>query len=84
MDVKELMAFKPSQTPKRPAPGDPSKPHEEMMDDDPSDSYDARAKKRKMAMKKAQEVGVLFREAYYCIGFYISLQRETQLLCCCI
>ena len=26
------------------------------MDDDPTDSYEARAKKRKMAMKKAQEV----------------------------
>ena len=83
MDVKELMAFKPSQTPKRPALGDPSKHHEEMMDeDDPSDSYDARAKKRKMAMKKAQEVGLLLREAYYCIGFYISLQRGTLLLSC--
>jgi len=27
-----------------------------MMEDDPSDSYDARAKKRKLAMKKAQEI----------------------------
>ena len=57
MDVKELMAFKPAHTPKRPAPGEVSRgPDTEMMDDDPTDSYEARAKKRKMAMKKAQEV----------------------------
>merc|ERR1719471_1000311 len=57
MDVKELMAFKPSQTPKRPAMGESSRGgQDEMMEDDPSDSYDARAKKRKLAMKKAQEI----------------------------
>ena len=59
MDVKELMAFKPSQTPKRPAMGESSREgQDEMVEDDPSDSYDARAKKRKLAMKKAQEVCV--------------------------
>ena len=30
MDVKELMMFKPSQTPKRPNPSDPSKSQEEV------------------------------------------------------
>ena len=55
MDVKELMMFKPSQTPKRPNPSDPSKSHEEV-DEDIGDSYEARAKKRKLALKKAQEV----------------------------
>ena len=55
MDVKELMMFKPSQTPKRPNPSDPSKSHEEV-DEDTGDSYEARAKKRKLALKKAQEV----------------------------
>ena len=55
MDVKELMAFKPAQTPKRPAPQDPSKSVEDV-DEDPNDSYEARAKKRKIARKKAQAV----------------------------
>ena len=55
MDVKELMMFKPSQAPKRPNPSDPSKTHEEV-DEDTGDSYEARAKKRKLALKKAQEV----------------------------
>lgn len=60
MDVKELMAFKPAHTPKRPAPGEVSRAPEELTDDDPTDSYEARAKKRKLAMKKAQEVGEFF------------------------
>ena len=60
MDVKELMAFKPAHTPKRPAPGEVSRAPEELTDDDPTDSYEARAKKRKLAMKKAQEVGESF------------------------
>lgn len=55
MDVRDLMAFKPSQTPKRPAAGEIPKTQDDM-DDDPADSYEARAKKRKLAMKKAQEV----------------------------
>ena len=55
MDVKELMMFKPSQTPKRPNPSDPSRVSEEV-EEDVSDSYEARAKKRKLALKKAQEV----------------------------
>ena len=59
MDVKELMAFKPAHTPKRPAPGEVSRGPDEMMDDDPTDSYEARAKKRKLAMKKAQEVIII-------------------------
>ena len=59
MDVKELMAFKPAHTPKRPAPGEVTRAPDEMMDDDPTDSYEARAKKRKLAMKKAQEVIIL-------------------------
>ena len=58
MDVKELMAFKPMTTPKRPAPGEIPKNPEDLIEEDPTDSYDARAKKRKLAMKKAQEVGV--------------------------
>ena len=56
MDVKELMAFKPMTTPKRPAPGEIPKNPEDLIEEDPTDSYDARAKKRKLAMKKAQEV----------------------------
>ena len=55
MDVKELMAFKPSQAPKRPAPQDPKQVAEEV-DEDPNDSYENRAKKRKIARKKAQAV----------------------------
>ena len=43
MDVKELMAFKPSQTPKIPTPQDP-KQTVEHLDADPNDSYEARAK----------------------------------------
>ena len=58
MDVKELMAFKPITTPKRPAPGEIPKNPEDLIEEDPTDSYDARAKKRKLAMKKAQEVGL--------------------------
>ena len=60
MDVKELMAFKPAQTPKRPAPQDPSKQSPEEVDEDPNDSYEARAKKRKLARKKAQAVRSAF------------------------
>jgi len=56
MDVRDLMAFKPSQTPKRPAPGEAPLHVDELMEDDPSDTYEARAKKRKLAMKKAQEI----------------------------
>ena len=56
MDVRDLMAFKPSQTPKRPAPGEAPLHVDELMEDDPSDTYEASAKKRKLAMKKAQEV----------------------------
>ena len=61
MDVKELMAFKPAQTPKRPAPQDPSKTTEDV-DEDPNDSYEARAKKRKIARKKAQAVREVFNK----------------------
>ena len=57
MDVKELMMFKPSQTPKRPNPADPSRSQEEV-EEDAGDSYEARAKKRKLALKKAQEVHI--------------------------
>ena len=90
MDVKELMAFKPSQTPKRPALGDPKAP-DEMMEDDPSDSYEARAKKRKLAMKKAQEVSyiiffyetVLRRALYFvvCDAFVVFLVYHTATHC---
>ena len=57
--MKELMAFKPSQTPKRPAPGGGTverQEEERAMEEDPDDSYEARAKKRKLAQKKAQAV----------------------------
>ena len=41
MDVNELMAYKPSKTPKRPAPQDPvDQPVEEVQEDDPNDSYE--------------------------------------------
>ena len=50
MDVNELMAYKPSQAPKRPAPQEMVEtPMEEVPEDDPNDSYEARAKKRKLA-----------------------------------
>jgi len=62
MDVKELMAFKPEQTPKRPAPQDPSRMVEDGVDEDPNDSYEARAKKRKLARKKAQEIAARAQE----------------------
>ena len=51
MDVRDLMAFKPAQTPKRPAPGEAPLHVDELMDDDPSDTYEARAKKRKFYYK---------------------------------
>ena len=74
MDVKELMAFKPAHTPKRPAPGEASRGPEELTDDDPTDSYEARAKKRKLAMKKAQEV----REScvFVCFLCLVLLKEE--------
>ena len=69
MDVKELMAFKPAHTPKRPAPGEVARAPEELTDDDPTDSYEARAKKRKLAMKKAQEVGESFLRFFFAGSF---------------
>ena len=65
MDVKELMMFKPSQTPKRPNPSDPSKSQEDV-EEDTGDSYEARAKKRKLALKKAQEVRLRTRLPLSC------------------
>jgi len=63
MDVNELMAYKPSQTPKRPAPQDPKEAHgEDLPDDDPNDTYEARAKKRKIARKKAQAIAARAQE----------------------
>jgi len=65
MDVSELMAFKPSQTPKRPAPQDPvneAPMDEEEIGDDPNDSYEARAKKRKLARKKAMAIAMRAQE----------------------
>jgi len=65
MDVSELMAFKPSQTPKRPAPQDPvneTPMDEEEIGDDPNDSYEARAKKRKLARKKAMAIAMRAQE----------------------
>jgi len=57
MDVKELMNYKPDVTPKRPLPQDPSRTIDDInIDEDPNDSYEARAKKRKVARKKAQEI----------------------------
>lgn len=63
MDVNELMAYRPSQTPKRPAPQDPKEvPVEELPEDDPNDTYEARAKKRKIARKKAQAIAARAQE----------------------
>jgi len=65
MDVSELMAFKPSQTPKRPAPQDPvneAPMDEDEIGDDPNDSYEARAKKRKLARKKAMAIAMRAQE----------------------
>jgi len=59
------MAFKPSQTPKRPAPQDPvneTPMDEEEIGDDPNDSYEARAKKRKLARKKAMAIAMRAQE----------------------
>jgi len=65
MDVNELMAYKPSQAPKRPAAQDPvdEQPmEEEEVGDDPNDSYEARAKKRKLARKKAMAIAMRAQE----------------------
>jgi len=65
MDVNELMAYKPSQAPKRPAPQDPVDElpmEEEEVGDDPNDSYEARAKKRKLARKKAMAIAMRAQE----------------------
>jgi len=59
MDVGELLAFKPTTAPKRPAPRDEKAEPEE---DDPNDSYEARAMKRKIAKKRAQEAASRARE----------------------
>jgi len=59
MDVGELLAFKPTTAPKRPAPKDEKV---EVEEDDPNDSYEARAKKRKMAKRRAQEAANRARE----------------------
>jgi len=59
MDVGELLAFKPTTAPKRPAPKDDKVEPEE---DDPNDSYEARAKKRKVAKRRAQEAANKARE----------------------
>ena len=45
MDVTDIMSFKPSQAPKRPAAQDLSTIIDDIADN-PSDSYEARAKKR--------------------------------------
>jgi len=55
MDVADIMAFKPSQTPKRPAGNEVSLTSEETIDD-PSDNYEARAKKRKLAVLRAKAI----------------------------
>ena len=55
MDVSDIMAFKPSQAPKRPAGNDVSLASEETIDD-PSDNYEARAKKRKLAVLRAKAI----------------------------
>lgn len=63
MDVNELMAYKPSKTPKRPAPQDPvDQPVEEAPEDDPNDSYENRSKKRKIARKKAMAIAARAQE----------------------
>lgn len=59
MDVGELLAFKPSTAPKRSAPKEDKVEPEE---DDPNDSYEARAKKRKVAKRRAQEAANRARE----------------------
>ena len=41
------------------------------MDDDPTDSYEARAKKRKMAMKKAQEVRSSLSQYVFFVALHI-------------
>jgi len=59
------MAYKPSQAPKRPAPQDPVDElpmEEEEVGDDPNDSYEARAKKRKLARKKAMAIAMRAQE----------------------
>jgi len=63
MDVSELMAYKPSQAPKRPAPQDVKEvPVEEVVEEDPNDSYEARAKKRKIARSKAMAIAARAQE----------------------
>ena len=49
MDVGELLTFKPVTAPKRPAPGEDK--DEEEFEDDPNDSYEKRAAKRRKRAK---------------------------------
>ena len=77
-----MMAFKPAQTPKRPAPQDPSKSVEDV-DEDPNDSYEARAKKRKIARKKAQAVRnkitfPIFRNMFSRLPTELRRKKEWQ------
>jgi beta-catenin-like protein 1 len=56
MDVSELLNFKPSAAPKRPsqAAEDPEEALDEEMFDDPNESYEKRAAKRRKLKKAAQ------------------------------
>ena len=62
MDVSELLNFKPTSAPKRPAAstGNEEIGNDEDFDDDPNESYEKRAAKRqkikKAAQKKLEEV----------------------------
>ena len=79
--MKELMAFKPSQTPKRPAPGGGTverQEEERAMEEDPDDSYEARAKKRKLAQKKAQAVCLNFAGPFNFACFVIRSPLEPR------
>eukprot|EP00092_Neocalanus_flemingeri_P011894 GFUD01012826.1.p1 GENE.GFUD01012826.1~~GFUD01012826.1.p1 ORF type:complete len:595 (+),score=183.59 GFUD01012826.1:60-1844(+) len=55
MDVTDIMAFKPSQAPKRPAAQDPSMIYEDTVEN-VSDSYEVIAKKRKIAVLRAKSI----------------------------
>ena len=59
MDVLDIMAFKPGQAPKRPA--DPVSGIDDTVDD-PSDNYEARAKKRKLAVARAKAIAAKAEE----------------------
>jgi len=62
MNVLDIMAFKPGKTPKRIVEDNSLLTSAEETTDDPSDSYEARAKKRKLAVARARAIAAKAEE----------------------